>query len=242
MKQIKLETTIKEAQQGGTFTGIANTFKQTLNGNTYTREAFREAIGKTVPLLLSHDWGALPVGTAKFENIGDDGVTYTGRIFENVENRALLLEQLGSGTVGVSIGGIANKEDTNGQVTAMDLLELSLTAIPADKGATAILESVKLTEANDELTSDDNPKDDTQGDEKTTEVTNAQLMEAIGALQTVANNILKAVQTQQDEDDKDDKPKPDDNKHLAEALSLINRVDLKSVEAIKLYNRLKGML
>lgn len=236
-KKITIEATVKESKTG-TITGIANSFKETLNGHTYLPVAFEASLGKTVPLLVSHEWGSLPVGTATFGEITEEGVTYSGTIFDNLDNRELLLEQLASGTVGVSIGGMPTDFNKEGAVSGLNLLELSLTAIPADQNATAVLESLKFTEDTEDQTGQPTPPaNDDEGDDEG-DITLDDINDAIKAVSDKLDKVLDTLEA--------DKPKDDDADEtaeaLAEAVALIDRSKLRSMEQLKTYKRLKGML
>lgn len=120
--------------------GIANTLTKTRSGITVTESAALGVIGKKVPLLLSHDWNSIPVGHATMTNVSEEGLTYEGVLYDDTPNVELIRSGIDSGVLSVSIGfqvlGVG--EDDDSLITKMDLLELSITAVPSDSGATVI--------------------------------------------------------------------------------------------------------
>ena len=120
--------------------GIANSLTTSRDGTLIAQEAAKQAIGKKVPLLLSHDWDSLPIGSATMTAVDEGGLHYDGSIFEDVDNRAQILEGIGAGVLSVSVGFIVQDMDKDGAVTGLDLLELSITPVPADSRATVTQE------------------------------------------------------------------------------------------------------
>lgn len=123
--------------------GVANSLTKTRSGVTVTEEAGKKVVGKTVPLLMAHNWQSLPIGTAKMTGVDKEGLKYEGNIFDSVENKGQILEGVKSGVLSVSIGFGVGDMDEEGVINDIDLLELSLTPVPADAKAT-ITQSLKI--------------------------------------------------------------------------------------------------
>lgn len=140
-KLATLQATAKT--KGNSIHGIANSLTQSRDGTLVTQTAGEEALGRTVPLLLSHNWDALPVGSVTMESVDEDGLHYTGQVFDSAPNKEQLLEGISSGVLSVSVGFLVQSLDEEGGVSSMDLLELSITPVPADSRAT-VTQELKL--------------------------------------------------------------------------------------------------
>jgi len=200
MKIATLATKVQK-NDSGKIQGIANSLTMTRSGITVTQDAGKEVVGKTVPLLLSHDWNKPSIGSVTMTAVDDDGLHYEGSLFQNAPDRELLLEGIEAGTNYVSIGFGVDNIDTEGNIDSIDLLELSLTSTPADPKATA--EIVKQAiEKEEDNKMDEEPK--TQpADEK-----------EAPTLQDVLDAIADLKKDFDDAKPKDDKPK--DDKALAD--------------------------
>lgn len=130
-------------KDSGNIKGVANSLHKARNGLTITKEALKSSVGTKVPLLLNHKWDTNPVGEVNIESLDDDGLHYTGSIFQSAPDRALLLEGIQNGVQSVSVGLNVLKHD-GPMITDAELLELSLTPVPAD--ANASVEAFKLNE------------------------------------------------------------------------------------------------
>lgn len=156
MKTATLMVLDNKVSENNSIHGIANSLTKTRSGVTVTQEAGKNVLGKTVPLLMAHDWSSLPIGTAKMTNVDKDGLHYEGNIFDSVENKPQILEAVKSGVLSVSIGfGIGNM-DEDGTIDDIDLLELSLTPVPADSKAT-VTQSLHIEGGKNSMT-DENTK------------------------------------------------------------------------------------
>lgn len=195
MKIATLATKVQK-NDSGKIQGIANSLTMTRSGITVTQDAGKEVVGKTVPLLLSHDWNKPSIGSVTMTAVDDDGLHYEGSLFQNAPDRELLLEGIEAGTNYVSIGFGVDNIDTEGNIDSIDLLELSLTSTPADPKATA--EIVKQAiEKEEDNKMDEEPK--TQpADEK-----------EAPSLQDVLDAIADLKKDFDDAKPKDDKPKDD---------------------------------
>ena len=156
MKIATLATKVQKSDSGK-IKGIANSLTMTRSGITVTQDAGKEVVGKTVPLLLSHDWDKPSIGSVTMTAVDDDGLHYEGSLFKNAPDRDLLLEGIEAGTNYVSIGFGVDNIDTEGNIDSIDLLELSLTSTPADPKATAeIVKQAIEKEEDDKM--DEEPK------------------------------------------------------------------------------------
>ena len=115
--------------------GIANSLTKTRNGITITEDAVSGLAGKKVPLLANHKWDSQPIGAVTIGEADKEGLHYEGKLFDNAPDRDLILEAIQNGVESVSIG--FKVLDYEGQtVNQLDLLELSVTPVPADSKAT----------------------------------------------------------------------------------------------------------
>ena len=148
-QMINILTESSLQKDSGNIKGVANSLHKARNGLTITKEALKSSVGTKVPLLLNHKWDTNPVGEVNIESLDDDGLHYTGSIFQSAPDRALLLEGIQNGVQSVSVGLNVLKHD-GPMITDAELLELSLTPVPADANAT--VEAFKLNEnqSNDE--------------------------------------------------------------------------------------------
>lgn len=165
-------------KDSGNIKGVANSLQKARNGLTITKEAIQKAVGTKVPLLLNHKWDTNPIGEVHIESIDDDGLHYTGSIFKSAPDRDLLLEGIQTGVQSVSVGLRVLKHEGT-KITDAELLELSLTPVPADANAT--VEAFKLNN------NDDNKQ---QATTTLTDVVNAinDLTSAVKSLKTTDNN------------------------------------------------------
>ena len=82
MKIATLATKVQK-NDSGKIQGIANSLTMTRSGITVTQDAGKEVVGKTVPLLLSHDWNKPSIGSVTMTAVDDDGLHYEGSLFQN---------------------------------------------------------------------------------------------------------------------------------------------------------------
>jgi HK97 family phage prohead protease len=159
--QATLITQAQTETNDGIIKGVANSLTRTRSGITVTQEAGKKVIGKKVPLLLSHDWSSMPIGEATMTSVDDDGLAYSGSIFESVSNRQQILDGINAGVLSVSIGFGVGEIDENNNIDDIDLLELSVTPVPADPKAT-ITQSLEIIN-QENITMADNMKDKMKG-------------------------------------------------------------------------------
>lgn len=195
MKIATLATKVQKSDSGK-IQGIANSLTMTRSGIRVTQDAAKEVVGKKVPLLLSHDWEKPSIGSITMTAVDDDGLHYEGSLFQNAPDRDLLLEGIEAGTNYVSIGFGLDNIDSEGNIPAIDLLELSLTSVPADPKATA--EIVKQAiEKEEEDKMDEEPKEQPADDKEAP------------TLQDVLDAIADLKKDFDDAKPKDDKPEDD---------------------------------
>lgn len=216
MKIATLATKVQK-NDSGKIHGIANSLTMTRSGIRVTEDAGKEVVGKTVPLLLSHDWNKPSIGSVTMTAVKEDGLHYEAHLFQNAPDRELLLEGIEAGTNYVSIGFGLDNIDSEGNIPAIDLLELSLTSVPADAKATAeIVKQAIEKEEDDKM--DEEPK--TQpADEKETP-TLQDVLDAIADL----NKDFDDAKPKDDKPADDTKPANDDKDKDAEVQSLKDKV------------------
>lgn len=182
-KMINIVTESSLQKDSGNIKGVANSLHKARNGLTITKEALTSAVGTKVPLLLNHKWDTNPVGEVNIESIDDDGLHYTGSIFQSAPNRDLLLEGIQNGVQSVSVGLNVLKHD-GPMITDAELLELSLTPVPADANAT-----VEAFQLNDNK-SNNNNQPEQQPNVNLNDVVNAinKLTSAVKALKSDNND------------------------------------------------------
>lgn len=196
-------------KDSGHIKGVANSLHKARNGLTITKEALTSAVGTKVPLLLNHKWDTNPVGRVNIESLDDDGLHYTGSIFQSAPDRALLLEGIQNGVQSVSVGLNVLKHD-GPKITDAELLELSLTPVPADANAT-----VEAFQLNDNKPNNNNNNNNNNQSEQQQQEPSTSLNDVVVAI----NNLTSAVKALKS-DNSEQKPQSDNNSdQLKEALS-----------------------
>lgn len=204
-KMINIVTESSLQKDSGNIKGVANSLNKARNGLTIKKEALKSSVGTKVPLLLNHKWDTNPVGEVNIESLDDDGLHYTGSIFQSAPDRALLLEGIQNGVQSVSVGLNVLKHD-GPMITNAELLELSLTPVPADANAT-----VEAFQLNDNK-SNNNTNNQEQPQKQQTTTTLTDVVNAINNL----TSAVKALKT----DNSEQKSQSDTNSdQLKEALS-----------------------
>lgn len=202
-KMINIVTESSLQKDNGNIKGVANSLQKARNGLTITKEALKSSVGTKVPLLLNHKWDTNPVGEVNIESLDDDGLHYTGSIFQSAPDRDLLLEGIQNGVQSVSVGLNVLKHD-GPMITDAELLELSLTPVPADANAT--VEAFTLNE---------NQSDNKNQQPEEKQKPNASLNDVVNAI----NNLTSAVKALKT-DNSEQKSQSDTNSdQLKEALS-----------------------
>lgn len=171
---VKLQA-VNATTSDNTIHGVANSLTMSRSGDVITKQAAEPVIGQKVPLLMSHDWSSMPIGEATMTGVDETGLLYEGLVFDSVPNKEQILQGINSGVLFVSVGLQVESFDDTGAITGMDLLELSITPVPADSHAT-ITQQLKE-----------------QNMEQKTEATIDDVLTAITDLSAKVDDVLKAV-------------------------------------------------
>ena len=180
--------------------GVANSLQKARNGLTITKEALKSSVGTKVPLLLNHKWDTNPVGEVNIESLDDDGLHYTGSIFQSAPDRDLLMEGIQNGVQSVSVGLNVLKHD-GPIITDAELLELSLTPVPADANAT--VEAFQLNDNNNNNNNNNNNQP------------NVSLKDVVDAI----NNLSSAVKDLKNNNSEQKQQSDNNSEQLKEALT-----------------------
>lgn len=207
-KMINILTESSLQKDSGNIKGVANSLHKARNGLTITKEALKSSVGTKVPLLLNHKWDTNPVGEVNIESLDDDGLHYTGSIFQSAPDRDLLLEGIQNGVQSVSVGLNVLKHD-GPMITDAELLELSLTPVPADANAT--VEAFKLNN-NDNKQTENNNNNQEQPQKQQSTTTLTDVVDAI-------NNLTNAVKGLKNDNGEQKQQSDTSSDQLKEALS-----------------------
>ena len=237
-KNLRATLQAKTTTSNGEVHGIANSLTTSRDGTHVLQIAGENVEGKKVPLLLSHDWDALPVGAATMGKVDEEGLHFDGEIFQTVENRNQILEGIKAGVLAVSIGFIIQDMDDEGNVSAMDLLELSITPVPADSKAT-ITQELKIEDNEGQEMEDDKNK------KTEAEPTLQDVLDALAKLAEDVSAIKEA--TVKPDDNSEPEPEPDETNaeklDKAGALMLELTQDVvKKYDIREMIKELKGAL
>lgn len=197
--------------------GVANSLLKSRSGDQVNADSAKNVIGQTVPLLIGHDWGMLPVGMVTMDKVGDDGLEFTGKLFKTINDLEQIIDGIKNSVLSVSVGLVDGHYNDDGEYTDFDLLELSLTPTPADSYASVTFQSmdtiknggIKMaldpkTDPKDNDT-DPEPKVDPKKDPKDDpEPTLADVLKAISDL---AKTVDEIKDTTVSDDDTDPEPK-----------------------------------
>lgn len=200
---INIVTESSLQKDSGHIKGVANSLHKARNGLTITKEALKSSVGTKVPLLLNHKWDTNPVGEVNIESLDDDGLHYTGSIFQSAPDRDLLLEGIQNGVQSVSVGLNVLKHD-GPMITDAELLELSLTPVPADANAT--VEAFQLNE---------NQSDNKNQQSEEKQQPSANLNDVVNAI----NNLTSAVKALKSDNSEQKQQSDNNSDQLKEALS-----------------------
>lgn len=207
-QMINIVTESSLQKDSGNIKGVANSLHKARNGLTITKEALKSSVGTKVPLLLNHKWDSNPVGEVNIESLDDDGLHYTGSIFQSAPDRDLLIEGIQNGVQSVSVGlNVLNHDGP--MITDAELLELSLTPVPADANAT--VEAFKLNN-NDNKQTENNNTNQEQPQKQQTTTTLTDVANAI-------NNLTSAVKSLKATDNNNSQSTDNNSDQLKEALS-----------------------
>lgn len=233
--QATLITQAQTETNDGIIKGVANSLTRTRSGITVTQEAGKKVIGKKVPLLLSHDWSSMPIGEATMTSVDDEGLAYSGSIFESVSNRQQILDGINAGVLSVSIGFGVGEIDENNNIDDIDLLELSVTPVPADPKAT-ITQSLEIIKQENIKMADQEPVAPTDDKQPT-------IQDVLDAIADVKKDLDTFVKSQEPDDntDKPDDSQPDNaTESVDELVSFVKKLSVSdNMQALRLGKILK---
>ena len=130
----------------------------------------------------------MPIGEATMTSVDENGLAYSGSIFESVSNRQQILEGINAGVLSVSIGFGVGEIDENNNIDDIDLLELSVTPVPADPKAT-ITQSLEIIKQENIKMADQEPTP-TPTDDK--QPTTQDVLDAIADVKKDLEDFIKA--------------------------------------------------
>lgn len=211
-QMINILTESSLQKDSGHIKGVANSLHKARNGLTITKEALKSSVGTKVPLLLNHKWDTNPVGEVNIESLDDDGLHYTGSIFQSAPDRDLLFEGIQNGVQSVSVGLNVLKHD-GPMITDAELLELSLTPVPADANAT--VEAFKLNNNDNKQTENNNNNNQEQPQKQKTTTTLADVVNAINNLTSAVKSLKTTDNNSQSSDNTSDQLKETLSKTLS---------------------------
>lgn len=226
-KMINILTESSLQKDSGNIKGVANSLQKARNGLTITKEAIQKAVGTKVPLLLNHKWDTNPIGEVNIESIDDDGLHYTGSIFQSAPDRNLLLEGIQNGVQSVSVGLNVLKHD-GPMITDAELLELSLTPVPADANAT--VEAFKLNNNDNKQTENNNNNNQEQPQKQQTTATLTDVVNAINNLTSVVKSLKATDNNSQSPDNNSDQLKEALSKTLSVYGNTFNYHDYRELK------------
>lgn len=234
--QATLITQAQTETNDGIIKGVANSLTRTRSGITVTQEAGKKVIGKKVPLLLSHDWSSMPIGEATMASVDDKGLAYSGSIFESVSNRQQILDGIHAGVLSVSIGFGVGEIDENNNIDDIDLLELSVTPVPADPKAT-ITQSLEIIKQENITMADQEPVA-TPTDDK--QPTIQDVLDAISDVKKDLADFIKSPEPKDNPDNPDDSQPDNATESVDELVSFVKKLSVSdNMQALRLGKILK---
>ena len=234
--QATLITQAQTETNDGIIKGVANSLTRTRSGITVTQEAGKKVIGKKVPLLLSHDWSSMPIGEATMASVDDKGLAYSGSIFESVSNRQQILDGIHAGVLSVSIGFGVGEIDENNNIDDIDLLELSITPVPADPKAT-ITQSLEIIKQENITMADQEPVA-TPTDDK--QPTIQDVLDAISDVKKDLADFIKSPEPKDNPDNPDDSQPDNATESVDELVSFVKKLSVSdNMQALRLGKILK---
>ena len=133
---------IKALSAEGEFSAVISTDAVDRDGEIVAREAFTGSVGKTIPLIQSHDWGSHPVGKGVIGQ-NADGTTLTGSFFmdtaggveayKTAKNMADL-QEFSVGFMPVKADMVLVDGKNVRKITDLELFEASLVLVGASRG------------------------------------------------------------------------------------------------------------
>ncbi|WP_333604192.1 hypothetical protein, partial [Lactobacillus acetotolerans] len=157
-------------------------------------------------------------------------------IFESVSNRQQILEGINAGVLSVSIGFGVGEIDENNNIDDIDLLELSVTPVPADPKAT-ITQSLEIIKQENIKMADQVPVA-TPTDDKQPTIQN--VLDAIADVKKDLDDFIKS-QEPTDNSDKPDNSRPDTaTQSVDELVSFVKKLSVSdNMQALRLGKILK---
>lgn len=234
--QATLITQAQTETNNGVIKGVANSLTRTRSGITVTQEAGKKVIGQKVPLLLSHDWSSMPIGEATMTSVGDEGLAYSGSIFESVSNRQQILDGINAGVLSVSIGFGVGEIDENNNIDDIDLLELSVTPVPADPKAT-ITQSLEIIKQENIKMADQEPVS-TPTDDK--QPTLQDVLDAIAGVKKDLDTFVKSQEPADNSGSSDDSQPDNATESVDELVNFVKKLSVPdNMQALRLGKILK---
>lgn len=135
------------------FQAIISTDALDRDGEIVAREAFASSMGKTIPLIQSHDWGSLPVGKGVVGQ-NAEGTTLSGSFFLDTTAGAEAyktaknmsdLQEFSVGFMPLASDMVLVDGKNVRKITDMELFEASLVLVGASRGTR--LSAIKTAEA-----------------------------------------------------------------------------------------------
>lgn len=224
--QATLITQAQTETNDGIIKGVANSLTRTRSGITVTQEAGKKVIGQKVPLLLSHDWSSMPIGEATMTSVDENGLAYSGSIFESVSNRQQILDGINAGVLSVSIGFGVGEIDENNNIDDIDLLELSVTPVPADPKAT-ITQSLEIIKQENVKMADQEP-------------TTQDVLDAIADVKKDLEDFIKSQEPKDNPATQDDSQPDNATESVDELVSFVKKLNVSdNMQALRLGKILK---
>lgn len=229
--------------------GIANSLTTTRDGTFVTQAAGEKVKDKKVPLLLSHDWNALPIGAVTMGDVDEEGLHYDGVIFDNVDQRDQILEGINNGVLAVSVGFLIQGMEKDGSITDIDLLELSITPVPADSKAT-VTQDLQIESEEEPEMSEEKAKKQAQENDTDTSVADDQptLQDVLDAVKDLTDKFDKQFPEKDDSGD-DSGSDNSDSDTETQTLDKAEKIMLESVNDVvmkanirEMFDKMKGVL
>ena len=164
------------------------------------------------------------------------GLAYSGSIFESVSNRQQILDGINAGVLSVSIGFGVGEIDENNNIDDIDLLELSVTPVPADPKATItqsleIIKQENIEMANQEPAS--TPTDDKQP-------TTQDVLNAIADVKKDLEDFIKSQEPKDNQDTPDDSQPDNVTESVDELVGFVKKLNVSdNMQALRLGKILK---
>jgi len=178
----------------------------------------------------------MPIGEATMTSVDDKGLAYSGSIFESVSNRQQILDGIHAGVLSVSIGFGVGEIDENNNIDDIDLLELSVTPVPADPKAT-ITQSLEIIKQENITMADQEPVA-TPTDDK--QPTIQDVLDAISDVKKDLADFIKSPEPKDNPDNPDDSQPDNATESVDELVSFVKKLSVSdNMQALRLGKILK---